>query len=131
MLAHGREPNIIKRIMAGEVLGTLFMPKGKLCNRDRWILNSKPEGTVQIDEGAMAALRNKKSLLPRGVIGVVGGFEVGAVVMINDAAKAVTRLSADELRTLAGKHSSEIRDRLGKGRRDVVAVPEDIVFLEK
>lgn len=129
VLAHGREPNVITRIMAGEVIGTLFMPKGKLCNRDRWILNSKPEGSVQVDDGAMAALRNRKSLLPKGVIGVTGHFEAGAVVMINDAAKAVCSLSADELRQLAGKHSAEIRDRLGQGRRDVVAVPEDIVFL--
>jgi glutamate 5-kinase len=130
VLAHGQEPNVITRIMAGEAIGTLFMPKGKLCNRDRWILNSTPEGTVQVDEGAMAALRNHKSLLPKGITGVVGHFEAGAVVMINNAAKAVTSLSADELRELAGKHSAEIRDRLGQGRRDVAAVPEDIVFLD-
>jgi hypothetical protein len=42
----------------------------------------------------------------------------------------VTRLGADELRELAGKHSAEIRDRLGQGRRDVAAVPEDIAFLD-
>jgi len=130
VLAHGQEPNVITRIMNGENIGTLFMPKGKLCNRDRWILNSTPEGTVRVDEGALAALRKRKSLLPKGVIGVEGHFEVGAVVMINDAAKAVTSLSADELRQLAGKHSAEIRDRLGANRRDVVAPPEDIVFLE-
>lgn len=130
VLAHGQEPNVITRIMDGENIGTLFMPKGKLCNRDRWILNSTPEGTVQVDDGALAALRKHKSLLPKGVVGVEGHFEVGAVVMINNAAKAVTSLSADELRPLAGKHSTEIRDRLGANRRDVVAPPEDIVFLE-
>lgn len=130
VLAHGQEPNIITRIMNGENIGTLFMPKDKLPNRDRWILNSTPEGTVQVDDGALAALRKHKSLLPKGVTGVEGHFEVGAVVMINDAAKAVTSLSADELRQLAGKHSAEIRDRLGANRRDVVAPPEDIVFLE-
>ena len=130
ILAHGQESDVITRIMAGESIGTLFLPKEKLCNRDRWILNSAPEGTVQVDDGAMAALRNRKSLLPSGITGVVGHFEAGAVVMINNAAKAVISLSADELRDLAGKHSAEIRGRLGKDRRDVAAVPEDIVFLE-
>lgn len=130
VLAHGQEPNVITRIMTGEAIGTLFMPKGKLCNRSRWILNSTPEGTVIIDDGAMKALHNHKSLLPKGVTGVEGHFEAGAVVMINNAAKAVTSLSADELRELAGKHSTEIRDRLGRDRRDVVAIPEDIIFLE-
>jgi len=130
VLADGQEPDIIGRVMAGEIVGTLFLPKSKLCNRDRWILNSTPEGRVVIDDGAMGALHKHKSLLPKGVIGVEGHFEIGAVVMINDAAKAVTSLSAEELRSLAGKHSTEIRDRLGQDRRDVVAVPEDIVFLE-
>ncbi|HDS85245.1 MAG TPA: glutamate 5-kinase [Phycisphaerales bacterium] len=130
VLADGRESNVIRRILDGEPLGTLFMPKGKLANRARWILNCEPEGVVRIDAGAMAALRRRKSLLPSGVIGIEGHFEAGAVVMINDAAKALTSLSADELRELAGKHSAEIRDRLGKDRRDVVAVPEDIVFLD-
>ena len=130
VLANGCEPNVIGRIIAGEEIGTIFMPKGKLGNRARWILNSVSEGVIAVDDGAMAALRNHKSLLPKGVTGVSGHFEAGAVVMINDAAKAVASLSADELRDLAGKHSAEIRDRLGKNRRDVVAIPEDIVFLE-
>jgi len=29
-----------------------------------------------------------------------------------------------------GKHSSEIRKLLGSGKRDVIARPEDIVFLD-
>jgi glutamate 5-kinase len=130
VLANGSEPKVIQRILEGEPLGTLFMPKGKLANRSRWILYCKPEGVVRVDNGAMAALRQRKSLLPSGVVGVEGRFEAGAVVMINDAAKALTSLSADELRELAGKHSTEIRERLGQDRRDVVAIPEDIVFLD-
>ena len=56
---------------------------------------------------------------------------IGAVVMINTQAKAVTSLSSAELRELAGKHSSQIRQALGPDRRDVAAVPEDIIFLEE
>lgn len=50
--------------------------------------------------------------------------------MLNEAAKAVSSFSSTELQTLAGKHSREIRDILGPERKDVVAVPEDIVFLD-
>ena len=50
--------------------------------------------------------------------------------MLNDVAKAVTNFSSTELATLAGKHSSEIREILGSDRRDVVAIPEAIVFLD-
>ncbi|HCK99073.1 MAG TPA: glutamate 5-kinase [Candidatus Marinimicrobia bacterium] len=130
VLANGREQNIIRRIIAGEDLGTLFLPKRKLTNRQRWILNSKAEGTIKIDEGAMSAIRQKKSLLPSGIVQIKKQFNPGSVVIINDKAKAVTSLGSAELERLAGHHSSEIRKTLGMNRKDVVANPEDIVFFE-
>jgi len=130
VLADGRLKNVIGRIIAGEQIGTLFMPKRKLSNRARWILNSATAGTIIIDDGAMRAVRGRKSLLPSGIISIKDSFEAGAVVMLNDNAKAVTNLSSSQLKTLAGKHSSEIRKILGPGHRDVVAIPEDIVFID-
>jgi len=130
VLAHGREKEVITRIMAGEPIGTIFMPRRKLSNRARWILNSQPAGTIQIDEGALKALRNHKSLLPSGVTGVEGSFDTGDVVLLNTAAKAVTSLGSTQLKALAGKHSTEIKKLLGPKHRDVVAIPEDIIFLD-
>jgi len=130
VLANGRAKNIIGRIITGHQIGTLFMPKRKLSNRKRWILNSAAAGTINIDEGAMKAVRANKSLLPSGITSVKGSFEAGAVVMLNENAKAVTNLSSTQLKALAGKHSSEIRKILGPEHRDVVAIPEDIVFLD-
>jgi glutamate 5-kinase len=130
VLANGREKDIITRIMAGEPLGTIFMPRRKLGNRARWILNSQPAGTIYIDEGALKALRNHKSLLPSGITGVEGSFDAGEVVLLNAIAKAVASLSSAQLRTVAGKHSTEIKKLLGPKHRDVVAIPEDIIFLD-
>ncbi len=137
VLANGRLKNVIKRIIAGEEIGTIFMPKRKLSNRARWILNSAPAGTILIDEGAMKAVTNHKSLLPSGVTGVKGSFEAGAVVMLsvgspkdNNKAKAVASLGSAQLRILAGKHSTEIKKLLGPAHRDVVAIPEDIVIID-
>ncbi len=130
VLADGRVKNVIGRIIAGEEIGTVFMPKRKLSNRSRWILNSSPAGTINIDEGAMRAVKNRKSLLPSGVIGIKGTFEAGAVVMLNNKAMAVTNLSSTQLKSLAGKHSSEIRKILGRQHRDVIAIPEDIVIID-
>jgi len=130
VLADGRLKNVIGRIIAGAEVGTLFLPRRKLSNRCRWILNSTAVGAIIIDEGAMKAVKNRKSLLPSGIVSVKGTFEAGSVVMLNDKAKAVTNFSSSELKTLVGRHSSEIRKILGAGRRDVVAIPEDIVFLD-
>jgi glutamate 5-kinase len=130
VLANGRARDVIGRIMAGEEVGTIFLPKRKLSNRARWIINSRPAGTVRIDEGAMRALRNHKSLLPSGVVSVEGDFQAGDVVLLNDAAKAVTSLASTQIEALAGKHSTEIKKLLGPDHRDVVAIPEDIVFID-
>jgi len=130
VLANGRVKNVIGRIIDGEEIGTIFMPRRKLSNRARWILNSRPAGTIRIDDGAMQAIRNRKSLLPSGIVSLQGSFEAGSVVMLNDNAKAVTSLGSSQLRSVAGKHSSEIRQILGSKHRDVVAIPEDIVFID-
>lgn len=130
ILANGRLRNVISRIVAGEQIGTIFMPKRKLSNRARWILNSSPAGTIVIDEGAMQAVRRRKSLLPSGVVNVKGSFEAGSVVMLNDSAKAVASIGSAQLKTLAGKHSTEIKKLLGPKHRDVVAIPEDIVIID-
>jgi len=130
VLANGRVKNVIGRIMAGAEIGTVFLPRRRLSNRSRWILNSDAAGTINVDEGAMRAVKNHKSLLPSGIVSVKGTFEAGAVVMLNDKAKAITSLSSNQLKALAGKHSREIKRLLGPGHRDVAAIPEDIVIID-
>jgi glutamate 5-kinase len=130
ILADGRARNVIGQIMKGKKIGTLFMPKRKLSNRSRWILNSSTAGVILIDPGAIKAITNRKSLLPSGIIAVKGNFDSGQVVMLNDYAKAVTSIASSQLKNLAGKHSREIRKKLGPKQRDVVAIPEDIVIID-
>jgi glutamate 5-kinase len=130
ILADGKIKNVITKIIAGEDIGTVFMPKRKLDNRSRWLLNSAATGTITIDQGAVEAIKKKKSLLPKGINAVSGSFDAGDVVMINNAAKAVSNFSSEELKQIAGKHSSEIKNILGQGKKDVVATPENIVFVD-
>ncbi|MFA5292818.1 MAG: glutamate 5-kinase [Phycisphaerae bacterium] len=130
VLGNGRTKNIITKIIAGEDIGTVFMPKRKLSNRLRWLLNSTAKGTITIDDGAVEAIKKKKSLLPKGVKTVSGNFDIGDVVMLNAIAKMVTNFSSDELKKIAGRHSSQIRDILGPDKKDVIAIPENIVFLD-
>jgi glutamate 5-kinase len=129
VLAHGRVKNVLTEVLAGKAIGTVFLPRRRLSNRARWILNSAPAGTIVIDDGAMKAVRNHKSLLPSGIVSIQGEFEAGDVVLLNSDARAVTSFSSMELAAIAGKHSTEIRTILGPKHRDVVATPDDILLL--
>jgi glutamate 5-kinase len=129
IIAKGTEPQVLERILRGEVMGTYIQPAERMAQRDRWILQSSAEGRIIIDQGAVSALRAHKSLLPSGIIRVEGVFERGTVVMINDVAKAVPSFNSSEIEALIGMHSSDIREKIGTHRRDVIARPEDIVFI--
>jgi glutamate 5-kinase len=148
VIADGRVEGVISRILAGESVGTLFDAAHGLKNRQRWIKNSRPQGSIAIDEGALAAIRSKKSLLPRGVKAVEGRFARGDVVLVGclaleggtigegeallaeGAAKVVTSLSSDELERVLGRKSDELETILGAGAAKIVARPEETVFLE-
>ncbi|HEY9509256.1 MAG TPA: glutamate 5-kinase [Verrucomicrobiae bacterium] len=87
VIASGRKPNMLARVLAGDDEGTLFVPQpNRLQGRKRWIaFFHHPKGALFVDEGAKKALREGgKSLLPPGVIRCEGEFEAGEVVRICD-----------------------------------------------
>lgn len=127
ILANGREKNIIQRIMKGEPLGTLFLPRRRLSNRKRWILNAHPEGIIQIDPGAEAAVGDHRSLLAVGITGVEGTFAAGEVVRVGKAAKGVCALSSDDLRDLLEQQRHSRQPATGKRR--VIVHANDMVLL--
>ncbi|MFP4567165.1 MAG: glutamate 5-kinase [Spirochaetaceae bacterium] len=137
ILAHGREERVLPRLLAGEELGTLFLAGRKLKNRTRWIMNAEPHGVVTIDAGALDAIRKRNSLLPTGITDVDGVFEAGEVVEVRCPGcgevviKLVSGLNSRDLAQVIGKRSEEIAERLGPGSRDIVARPEDIVFIDE
>lgn len=131
VLAHGNIDGVLERIISGEPLGTLFLARPRIKNRKRWILYSRPEGFLRIDDGAVRALREHKSLLPKGLTAVEGDFSSGAVLQVNDIAKIVSNFSSAEMQKLIGRHSSQIAEILGKEAPAVIARPEETVFIDE
>jgi glutamate 5-kinase len=137
VIADGRASRVISRILAGEALGTLFDAAHGLKNRQRWIKNSKAQGAIAIDKGALGAIKDKNSLLPRGVVAVEGRFDRGDVVLLKvsgregGSAKVVTSLSSVELLRVMGRKSEEVEALLGPSAARVVARPEEMVFLDE
>jgi glutamate 5-kinase len=128
VLADGSPANIISQIMAGDEVGTIFLPKQEvLLERQRWIAFAGcPMGTVTIDQGAVTALLEKgKSLLPSGITHVEGEFHPGDLVQILDAtgqeiARGLSNYGDEELRKIQGRKSTEIRGILGHKHYDEV-----------
>lgn len=87
LIASGRNPRILSRLLAGEDEGTFILPSAaKLKGRKRWIaFFHHPHGKLIVDDGAKTALReNGKSLLSQGVVRVAGRFRKNEVVSICD-----------------------------------------------
>ncbi len=121
VIAHGRTPDVLERILAGEPLGTVIQPRPqRMGGRKRWIaFFDHPRGQLHVDAGAARALVGEgRSLLAVGVTAVEGDFDRGASVRIIDPggaeiARALVNYAADALRRIAGCHSSRIAEILG------------------
>ena len=121
IVASGREPGVLSRILAGETIGTLFLAQGAaLAARKRWIgFTAQPRGHLVLDAGARRAVeRQGRSLLPIGVADVVGTFAKGDVVALRDTegaefARGLTNYGAADLLRIKGLKSEAIAAALG------------------
>jgi glutamate 5-kinase len=121
VVASGREPGVLRRLIEGEDLGTLFVADTpKLAARKQWIADQlQLRGALVLDSGAVVALkRDGKSLLPVGVQMVQGDFARGDVVACLDAdthevARGLINYAAPDARRIIGRASGEIESILG------------------
>ena len=129
VIANGREPAVVERLLKGELLGTYFQPRDdRLAARKRWIGYAvRPQGRLTVDAGAKKALTERgKSLLPSGLVEISGEFQAGEVVALADAeggdfARGLVNYDAAELRKIRGAKTADIERALGyKGVGEVI-----------
>jgi glutamate 5-kinase len=137
IIAGGGEPQVIRRILRGEPVGTYFLPKGdRLAARKRWIaFAAPPQGRLYVDRGACRAVaEGGKSLLPSGLLGVDGEFDAGEVVGLLDPegrefARGVTNYAAQDLEKICGAKTTAITQVLGYKSFDEVIHRDNLVVL--
>ncbi len=121
VIAWGREPDALIRLMQGEVIGTLLLaqtPKNQ-ARKQLMADHLQLRGAVTVDEGAAAKVRVEgKSLLPIGMTAVEGDFSRGDVIAIRDAlghemARGLANYASVEARLICRKPSSEFERLLG------------------
>lgn len=99
---------------------------------------SADTGRIIVDAGAaLALIEGGASLLPVGIVSVHGHFYSGELVDIclqdtsgvSIIARGVTRYSAEEIRRLVGRRSSDIDGVLGFTRGDTIVHRDDLSLL--
>jgi glutamate 5-kinase len=127
VIASGLEPGTIADAAAGEPVGTRFSAReGRYSSFKLWLKYAKPaRGRVLVDAGAARALRDGgTSLLPVGIVEVIGTFEAGDAVEVafdsEPVGKGISNYSAAELRRVRGLKSAAVRELLPRASEEAV-----------
>jgi len=135
VIGNGNYFNPIKKIIENKKC-TWFLPRvSKLDAKKQWIVGSvSPKGEIIIDYGAEKALKNRKSLLPAGVLKVTGLFEKGDHILVKnenniECARGLASFSSNEIDKIKGSHSREIKNILGYSSREEIIHKDDMVKL--
>jgi glutamate 5-kinase len=134
-IAKGALQHPLRRIEEGARC-TWFVPTSTpVATRKQWIAGTlKPAGAIAVDDGAVRALQQGKSLLPAGVTRAVGRFERGDTVSIIgpdgvEVARGICAYSDTDAARIIGRQSAEIEKTLGFRGRDEIVHRDDLVLL--
>jgi glutamate 5-kinase len=137
VIASGREPRVLSRILQGDSIGTIVLPRDQRLNsRKHWIAHTLPsKGRLVLDDGAVEAIvRRGKSLLPAGIRGVEGRFEAGDAVTCADrtgreVAKGLINYASPEMTRIQGAHTADLQKILGRKDYDEAIHRDNLVIL--
>ncbi len=134
-IANGKHINPLSKLLK-ENICTWFLPKvSTLDARKKWIISSiGSNGKIYIDNGALRALRNGKSLLSAGITKVEGVFSKGDNILIVDndgkeSARGLTSFSSEEINKIKGLKSDQIEKILGYSSKSEIVHRDDMVKL--
>ena len=134
LIADGTVPHPLPAIENGGPC-TWFIPHANpQTARKLWIAGSlRPAGRIIVDDGAIVALNNGKSLLPAGVRSVDGSFDRGDSVIIcrqngNEIGRGLIAYSSQDAQRIMGHKSREIENLLGYRGRDEMIHRDDLAL---
>ncbi len=121
--------------LAGGGKCTIFKAEGTpAAARKQWLAGIlEVRGELRLDPGAATALENGGSLLPVGLVGVVGNFRRGDAVALLDSngkelGRGLAAYASDEATEIIGCRSEQIEPKLGYRGRAVMVHRDDLVL---
>ncbi len=138
IVCNGSTPDIIRRAVAGEKVGTLFLPRERMASRKHWVaFTNKTRGGLRLDSGASRAIvQGGRSLLPAGVTKVLGKFAIGDSVACQDPrgreiARGLSAYASADVERIKGLSTRQIAQVLGYSNGDELIHRDDLVVLEE
>jgi glutamate 5-kinase len=134
IIASGRKLHPLRAIGAGEACTWFLTPANPVTARKKWIVgNLEPKGIIHVDTGAVAALRNGKSLLPAGVVKVSGEFARGDAVLVRgpngeEIARGLVAYDSEDAAKIVKKSTNEIVLILGYEGRAAMIHRDDLAM---
>ncbi|OFK07302.1 glutamate 5-kinase [Kocuria sp. HMSC066H03] len=111
----------IESALAGDDVGTWFATTGGRRNvRLLWLAHlADIKGTLTLDDGAVEAIRGRRSLLAAGVTAVEGTFSAGDPVSMVDSTgtevgHGLVNYGSDEIPGMLGKRTYELGEEFGE-----------------
>ncbi len=136
IVASGKTPGVITRLIEGEPLGTYFPTRAtRMESWKRYLLSQMRESdAIIVDDGAAAALAvHNRSLLAAGVVDCVGDFERGDIVVVIDARRriacGIANYASEDIRNIRRLKSNRIEPTLGHYFGDEVMHRDNMVVL--
>ncbi len=137
IIANSRRENVLLDVLAGKNVGTYFKPQRRMQAVKRWIAyGAAVKGTIYINAGAKKAILEGSSLLPVGVTKVVGIFDEGDVVSLEDEnhgefARGNPNYNSSQLNLIKGLQVTEVNKKLGVDKPKEVIVHRNIHLIEE
>ncbi|ORU91019.1 MAG: glutamate 5-kinase [Cycloclasticus sp. symbiont of Poecilosclerida sp. N] len=137
VIASGLKQKVILDVIGGVKLGTLFMPaEAPVSARKRWLTTHLGiKGTLVLDEGASKALKQSGvSLLPVGIVSLMGDFDRGELVTCVDQsgeeiARGLVNYSSADIESIKQRKSKDIEGLLGYLGEPEVIHRDNLVLL--
>lgn len=134
VIASGHAMHPLKAISEGAKCTWFVASSDPVTAKKKWIASQlEPHGSVTVDDGAIKALANGKSLLPAGMTGVDGDFDRGDAVIIrakdgHELGRGLAGYSHVDAKRLIGRQSDEIEGILGYRFGDAFIHRDDLAF---
>ena len=136
VIARGDADGVIRGILRGEEIGTLFPAReAHLRTRKSWLAFGKHlTGEISVDDGCVAAMRRGASILAVGITAVYGEFSAGETVRVlspsgREIARGIAAYGAQDVLRLMGHRTVDFRELVADGASEEIIHRDNMVLM--